>query len=186
MVESKLKLGLMRIPKQELSAVGPHLYGRRFQEFFLIRTGPGEVVDTKKISKEKVSKRDKIDKIIKKSTGLNREELVKFYQEYQAQHNVNMHDGEVEVDVSGSDHNTNLDLSTESLSYDGSVEKGKEEERNDGDDASLEEAIIKTNAMDSGITLDASASTNANQVAYDDSTDDDDDDDIEETIRRVD
>ncbi len=87
-VESKVKRGLFRISKAELSSVGPHLYGRRFQEFLIMRTGPGEPVTGK--HKSHVSKLDELDKMLKKLTGMTRVELIEAYRNLQQSES---HDG---------------------------------------------------------------------------------------------
>jgi 1-phosphatidylinositol-4-phosphate 5-kinase len=126
-VESKVKRSLLRISKAELSSVGPHLYGRRFQEFLIMRTGPGEPLTGK--HKSHVSKTDELDKMIKKLTGLNRAELIEAYRSLQQSESPKAapDDALVVEDVPP------VELKPEEPEEKGE-EKEEEKERADGDD----------------------------------------------------
>lgn len=92
-VESRFKGTVMRIPKAQLSAVGPHLYCRRFQDYIVQRTGPGPVINlreearkgvlkrTYRLSKEltKITPDDESDRFVLEATGIPRNVLLKEY-----------------------------------------------------------------------------------------------------------
>ena len=70
----------MRIPKEELSAVGPHLYGKRFQEFLIARTGPQDSI----VANSKTKKNfEHLETLLEKVTGKRRDELIDEYQQWQ-------------------------------------------------------------------------------------------------------
>ncbi len=80
-IESKIKRSLFRIPKSELSAVGPHLYGRRFQEFLIARTGPAKAEGGKKTGIKSAD----LENVVQKTTGMSRADLISRYRVTEAE-----------------------------------------------------------------------------------------------------
>lgn len=90
--ESKLKLyaPFFRIPREQLSAVGPHLYARRFQDFLIARVGPGKAkylrdeahkggVGKLRLSRQRQEVQDEVesDRLVRAVTGFDKDALLK-------------------------------------------------------------------------------------------------------------